>query len=74
MSENKTVEAPMMTLDLETPYFRGEELGYTLVELTYTSNDSALFILPNEGKMHCPQDPELWVHLPSQSFPLFLDS
>uniref|UniRef100_A0A4W2C717 Serpin family A member 5 n=1 Tax=Bos indicus x Bos taurus TaxID=30522 RepID=A0A4W2C717_BOBOX len=51
VSDNKTVEVPMMTLDLETPYFRDEELGCTLVELTYTSNDSALFILPDEGKM-----------------------
>ena len=51
MSENKTVEVPMMTLGLETPYFRDEELGCTLVELTYTSNDSALLILPDEGKM-----------------------
>ena len=51
VSDNKTVEVPMMTLDLETPYFRDEELGCTLVELMYTSNDSALFILPDEGKM-----------------------
>ena len=51
MSESKTVEVPMMTLDLETPYFWDEELGCTLVELTYTSNDSALFILPDKGKM-----------------------
>uniref|UniRef100_A0A8C6D9Q1 Serpin domain-containing protein n=1 Tax=Moschus moschiferus TaxID=68415 RepID=A0A8C6D9Q1_MOSMO len=52
MSENKTVEVPMMSIGgLETPYFQDEELGCTLVELTYTSNDSALFILPDEGKM-----------------------
>ncbi|XP_044789236.2 serpin A3-5 [Bubalus bubalis] len=51
VSKNKTVEVPMMTLDLQTPYFRDEELGCTLVELMYTSNDSALFILPDEGKM-----------------------
>uniref|UniRef100_A0A8B9XQJ9 Serpin domain-containing protein n=1 Tax=Bos mutus grunniens TaxID=30521 RepID=A0A8B9XQJ9_BOSMU len=52
VSENKTVEVPMMsTGSLVTPYFRDEELGCTLVELTYTSNDSALFILPDEGKM-----------------------
>ena len=51
MSDNKTVEVPMMTLDLETPYFRDKELGCMLVELTYSSNDSALFILPDEGKM-----------------------
>uniref|UniRef100_A0A4W2DJY6 Serpin domain-containing protein n=1 Tax=Bos indicus x Bos taurus TaxID=30522 RepID=A0A4W2DJY6_BOBOX len=51
VSKNKTVEVPMMTLDLETPYFRDKELGCMLVELTYSSNDSALFILPDEGKM-----------------------
>ncbi|XP_044789228.2 serpin A3-8 isoform X3 [Bubalus bubalis] len=52
VSENKTVEVPMMSIgSLVTPYFRDEELGCTLVELTYSSNDSALFILPDEGKM-----------------------
>ncbi|XP_043777889.1 serpin A3-8 isoform X2 [Cervus elaphus] len=52
VSENKTVEVPMMSIGgLVTPYFRDEELGCTLVALTYTSNDSALFILPDEGKM-----------------------
>uniref|UniRef100_A0A8C6D5N2 Serpin domain-containing protein n=1 Tax=Moschus moschiferus TaxID=68415 RepID=A0A8C6D5N2_MOSMO len=51
VSENKTVEVPMMNTGLEAPYFRDEELGCTLVELMYTSNDSALFILPDEGKM-----------------------
>ncbi|KAB0369002.1 hypothetical protein FD755_019007 [Muntiacus reevesi] len=51
VSKNKTVEVPMMTLDLKTPYFRDEKLGCTLVELTYTSNDSALLILPDKGKM-----------------------
>ncbi|XP_040113546.1 serpin A3-8-like [Oryx dammah] len=52
VSENETVEVPMMSIGgLVTPYFRDEELGCTLVELTYTSNDSTLFILPDEGKM-----------------------
>ncbi|NP_001012283.2 serpin A3-7 precursor [Bos taurus] len=51
VSQNERVIVPMMTLYLETPYFRDEELGCTLVELTHTSNDSALFILPDEGKM-----------------------
>ena len=41
----------MSTGELGTPYFRDKELGCTLVELTYTFNDSALFILPDEGKM-----------------------
>ncbi|KAM7230540.1 hypothetical protein CapIbe_018030 [Capra ibex] len=51
VSENETVQVPMMNIRLETLYFRDEELGCTLVELMYTSNDSALFILPDEGKM-----------------------
>ena len=52
VSESETVEVPMMSIGgLVTPYFRDEELGCTLVELIYTSNDSALFILPDEGKM-----------------------
>ena len=51
VSENETVQVPMMNIALVTPYFRDEELGCTLVELIYTSNDSALFILPDEGKM-----------------------
>uniref|UniRef100_A0A8C3X1G1 Serpin domain-containing protein n=1 Tax=Catagonus wagneri TaxID=51154 RepID=A0A8C3X1G1_9CETA len=52
VSENKTVEVPLMShKGLETPYFRDEELACTVVELKYTSNDSALFILPDEGKM-----------------------
>uniref|UniRef100_A0A8C6D7K3 Serpin family A member 3 n=1 Tax=Moschus moschiferus TaxID=68415 RepID=A0A8C6D7K3_MOSMO len=52
VSENKMVEVPMMSIrGLMTPFFRDEELGCTLVELMYTSNDSALFILPDKGKM-----------------------
>ncbi|KAI4573117.1 hypothetical protein MJG53_012955 [Ovis ammon polii x Ovis aries] len=51
VSKNETVQVPMMNIALVIPYFRDEELGCTLVELTYTSNDSALFILPDEGKM-----------------------
>ncbi|XP_047651933.1 serpin A3-8-like [Phacochoerus africanus] len=52
VSKNRTVEVPMMSLrGLETPYFRDEELACTVVELPYTSNDSALFILPDHGRM-----------------------
>ncbi|XP_057589048.1 serpin A3-6-like isoform X2 [Hippopotamus amphibius kiboko] len=51
VSENETVEVPMMTMGLKTPYFRDEQLGCTVVELPYSSNDSALFILPDEGRM-----------------------
>lgn len=52
VSKNRTVKVPMMSLrGLETPYFRDEELACTVVELPYTSNDSALFILPDDGRM-----------------------
>uniref|UniRef100_A0AC11BEH7 Uncharacterized protein n=1 Tax=Ovis aries TaxID=9940 RepID=A0AC11BEH7_SHEEP len=51
VSKNETVQVSMMNTALVIPYFRDKELGCTLVELTYTSNDSALFILPDEGKM-----------------------
>uniref|UniRef100_A0A8C3YMY9 Serpin domain-containing protein n=1 Tax=Catagonus wagneri TaxID=51154 RepID=A0A8C3YMY9_9CETA len=51
VSENRTVRVPMMRREnLILPYFRDEELACTVVELKYTSNDSALFILPDEGK------------------------
>uniref|UniRef100_A0A8C4FG06 Serpin domain-containing protein n=2 Tax=Catagonus wagneri TaxID=51154 RepID=A0A8C4FG06_9CETA len=51
VSENRTVRVPMMHREnLILPYFRDEELACTVVELKYTSNDSALFILPDEGK------------------------
>ena len=33
------------------PLLPGRGAGCTLVELKYTSNDSALFILPDEGKI-----------------------
>jgi len=43
---------PMMKLeDLTTPYVQDEELNCTVVELKYTGNASALFILPDQGKM-----------------------
>ncbi|XP_057587948.1 serpin A3-6-like [Hippopotamus amphibius kiboko] len=60
VSENETVEVPMMSIGgLKTPYFRDEQLGCTVVELPYSSNDSALFILPDEGRM---QDLEAKLH------------
>ncbi|XP_038192394.1 serine protease inhibitor A3N-like [Arvicola amphibius] len=51
--DNKTtVKVPMMKLKfLSTPYFRDEELSCTVVELKYTGNASALFILPDQGRM-----------------------
>ncbi|TKC42511.1 hypothetical protein EI555_000992 [Monodon monoceros] len=49
VNENRTVEVPMMTTGgLETPYFRDEELPAPQC----TSDGSAPFILPDEGKMH----------------------
>ena len=52
VSKNKTVKVPMMGIkNLTVPYFRDEELACTVVELPYTSNDSALFILPDDGRM-----------------------
>ncbi|KAF5914267.1 alpha-1-antichymotrypsin [Diceros bicornis minor] len=50
--KKKSVKVPMMSLeDLTAPYLRDEVLSCTVLELQYASNDSALFILPDEGKM-----------------------
>ncbi|XP_040598496.1 serine protease inhibitor A3N [Mesocricetus auratus] len=52
LDKKRTVTVPMMNIeDLTTPYFRDEELSCSVVELKYTGNASALFILPDEGKM-----------------------
>ncbi|XP_008696320.1 alpha-1-antichymotrypsin isoform X2 [Ursus maritimus] len=52
VSKRRWVKVPMMSLeDVRVPYFRDEALACTVVELPYTSNDSALFILPDEGRM-----------------------
>lgn len=52
LSKRKWTMVPMMSLeDLTTPYFRDEALSCTVVELKYTGNASALFILPDLGKM-----------------------
>nr|XP_031534670.1 serpin A3-8-like [Vicugna pacos] len=52
VSENRSVEVPMMRIpSLVTPMFRDTALGCVVVELQYTSNDSALFILPDEGRL-----------------------
>ena len=50
--KRRPVIVPMMSMeDLTTPYFRDEELSCTVVELKYTGNASALFILPDQGRM-----------------------
>ncbi|GAB1297765.1 Serine protease inhibitor A3C [Apodemus speciosus] len=52
LDEKRSVKVPMMKIeDLTTPYFRDEELSCIMVELKYTGNASALFILPDLGKM-----------------------
>ncbi|CAO2587245.1 Serine protease inhibitor A3F [Lemmus lemmus] len=52
LDNKRTVKVPMMKLKfLSTPYFRDEKLSCTVVELKYTGNASAMFILPDQGKM-----------------------
>nr|XP_042116425.1 serine protease inhibitor A3N-like [Peromyscus maniculatus bairdii] len=52
LDKKRTVKVPMMKIkDLTTPYFRDEDLNCSVVELKYTGNASALFILPDEGRM-----------------------
>ncbi|XP_036062381.1 serine protease inhibitor A3N-like [Onychomys torridus] len=52
LDKKRSVRVPMMNIeDLTTPYFRDEELSCSVVELKYRGNASALFILPDEGKM-----------------------
>ncbi|XP_057638839.1 serine protease inhibitor A3N-like [Chionomys nivalis] len=52
LDNEKTVEVPMMKVKfLTTPYFRDKELSCTVVELKYTGKASALFILPDQGRM-----------------------
>ncbi|XP_036062577.1 serine protease inhibitor A3N-like [Onychomys torridus] len=52
LGKRGTVKVPMMKIeDLTTPYFQDEELSCSVVELKYTGNASALFILPDEGRM-----------------------
>lgn len=57
LDNKRTVKVPMMKHKiLTTPYFRDEELSCSVVELKYTGNASALFILPDEGKMQQLED------------------
>ena len=52
LDEKRSVKVPMMKIkDLTTPYVRDEELSCSVLELKYTGNASALFILPDQGKM-----------------------
>ncbi|XP_006240581.2 serine protease inhibitor A3F-like [Rattus norvegicus] len=52
LDEKKSVKVPMMKIEkLTTPYFRDEELSCSVLELKYTGNASALFILPDQGRM-----------------------
>nr|XP_034344525.1 serine protease inhibitor A3F-like [Arvicanthis niloticus] len=52
LDEKRSVKVPMMSIEeLTTPYFRDEELSCSVVELKYTGKASALFILPDQGRM-----------------------
>ncbi|GAB1297757.1 Serine protease inhibitor A3C [Apodemus speciosus] len=52
LDEKRSVKVPMMSIeDLTTPYFQDEELSCSVVQLKYTGNASALFILPDQGRM-----------------------
>ncbi|KAF7475313.1 alpha-1-antichymotrypsin-like [Marmota monax] len=52
LSGKKWVKVPMMsTEDLPIPYFRDKALSCTVIQLDYAGNASALFILPDSGKM-----------------------
>uniref|UniRef100_A0A8C8UFJ3 Serpin domain-containing protein n=1 Tax=Peromyscus maniculatus bairdii TaxID=230844 RepID=A0A8C8UFJ3_PERMB len=52
LDEKRSVKVPMMRHTfLTTPYFRDEDGNCSVVELKYTGNASALFILPDMGKM-----------------------
>ncbi|XP_062946267.1 alpha-1-antichymotrypsin [Cynocephalus volans] len=52
LNKKSWVMVPMMSVqDLSMPYLRDEGLSCTVVELEYTANASALFVLPDAGKM-----------------------
>ncbi|XP_021058438.1 serine protease inhibitor A3K-like isoform X2 [Mus pahari] len=52
LDEKRSVKVPMMKMKfLTTPYFWDDELSCSVVELKYTGNASALFILPDQGRM-----------------------
>ncbi|XP_052594173.1 serine protease inhibitor A3N-like [Peromyscus californicus insignis] len=52
LDQKRTLRVPMMKIkDLTTPYFRDEDLNCSVVELKYRGNASALFILPDMGRM-----------------------
>ncbi|XP_029396885.1 serine protease inhibitor A3M [Mus pahari] len=52
LDEKRSVKVPMMKMKfLTTRYFRDKKLSCSVVELKYTGNASALFILPDQGGM-----------------------
>ncbi|GAB1297755.1 Serine protease inhibitor A3C [Apodemus speciosus] len=52
LDEKRSVKVPMMKIkSLTTPYFWDKELSCSVVELKYIGNASALFILPDRGRM-----------------------
>ncbi|XP_005341231.2 alpha-1-antichymotrypsin [Ictidomys tridecemlineatus] len=52
LNGKKWIKVPMMSAeDLYIPYFRDKALSCTVIQLDYAGNASALFILPDSGKM-----------------------
>ncbi|ERE72988.1 serine protease inhibitor A3C-like protein [Cricetulus griseus] len=57
LDNKRSVKVPMMNhKDLTTLCFRDEELSSYVVELKYRGNASALFILPDQGRMQQLED------------------
>ncbi|XP_069805459.1 alpha-1-antitrypsin-like protein GS55-MS [Dendropsophus ebraccatus] len=52
VDKNTVVKMPMMTTTGEYPVVFKPEIGYTIVEVPYKGNTSAMFIIPSEGKLH----------------------
>ncbi|XP_078243671.1 alpha-1-antitrypsin-like [Pogona vitticeps] len=51
VDEQTTVQVPMMNKDSNFNYYHDEELSCQVVHLPYKGNASALFILPDPGKL-----------------------
>lgn len=57
VDRRRPVKVFMMKIkELMTPYFRDEELKCTVVELNYKGNGTAMFILPDKGRMQQVED------------------
>ncbi|KAL1789803.1 kallistatin [Sigmodon hispidus] len=52
MTPRKTIQVPMMNNEDDYYYIQDQYMSCTVVKIPYQDNIEALFILPNEGKMH----------------------